>query len=209
MKLLLLLILLFSLNVFSQKKEGISTQTSAKDSLQNKRFFYQDSLTYSKKSILLDEVKIRPNSQISAYSLGITKTPIIAPTQYERQLLTAGDFKPIHLLSLLGGSLQVDPIINAISGRTKRLKKYVKIERNIKYQEYLQENFEEYFTEKLKIDQESVGSFIIHLSEDETIQNLIQNKKFDELEFAISEKWFNFKSNQLGRAIPAEVPKEN
>ena len=209
MKLLLLLILLFSLNVFSQKKEGISTQTSAKDSLQNKRFFYQDSLTYSKKSILLDEVKIRPNSQISAYSLGITKTPIIAPTQYERQLLTAGDFKPIHLLSLLGGSLQVDPIINAISGRTKRLKKYVKIERNIKYQEYLEEKFEEYFTEKLKIDQESVGSFIIHLSEDETIQNLIQNKKFEELEFAIAEKWFNFKSNRLGRAIPAEVPKEN
>lgn len=205
MKLLLLLILLCSLNVFSQKKEIGSSQNTFKDSLQNKRFSFQDSLSYSKKSILLDEVKIRSNSQITAYSLGITKKPIIAPTQYERQLLTAGDFKPIHLLSLLGGSLQVDPIINAISGRTKRLKKYVKIERNIKYHAYLKENFEEFFTEKLKIDQELFGSFIIHLSEDENIQNLIQNKKFDELEFAIADKWFIFKDRQFENS-PEEEP---
>ena len=40
----------------------------------------------------------------------------------------AGDFKPIHLLNLLGGSLPLNPILNAISGRTKELKGRVRFE---------------------------------------------------------------------------------
>ena len=49
-------------------------------------------------------------------------------TPAERKLKTAGDFKPIHLLGLLGGAFALDPIINKINGRTKKLKKEIKVE---------------------------------------------------------------------------------
>ena len=163
----------------------------------------------SNNMIKLNEVKIRPNSQISAYSLGIIPKPVKTPTQYERQLYTAGDFKPIHLLGLLGGSLQIDPILNAINGKTKRLKKYIQIEKQQKYQEYISENFQEYFTEQLKIDSEYIGSFVIHLCEDKKVMDLIARKSYEELEFLMADKWFDFKSNQLGKPLPTEMPAED
>ncbi len=212
MKLLVSVVLLCSLKAFSQEKEAFLYSAKAKDSIrtsQIEKSLNSKSDTLSilipRNTIKLNEVKIRPNSQINAYSLGIIPKPVKTPTQYERQLLTAGDFKPIHLLGLLGGSLQVDPIINAISGRTKRLKKYVQIEKQQKYQEYLTENFQEYFAEALKIDSEFIGSFVIHLCEDKKVMNLIATKSFEELEFLMAEKWFDFKSNQIGKAIPAEM----
>lgn len=135
--------------------------------------------------------------------------PVKTPTHYERQLLTAGDFKPIHLLGLLGGSLQVDPIVNAINGRTKRLKKYVAIEKQQKYQEYLSENFQEYFSEQLKIDSQYIRSFVIHLCDDKKVMSLIASKSFEELEFLMAEKWFDFKSNQIDIHLPTtEIPAE-
>lgn len=66
---------------------------------------------------------------INFYDLGIPGYTGKPKTQSERRLYTAGDFKAIHLLSLLGGSLDVDPIINAISGRTKRMKNRVHFEK--------------------------------------------------------------------------------
>lgn len=193
---------------FSQEKERFHNFAKAQDSLRNfqksqETISKQDTLSilFSKDIIELNEVKIRPNSQISAYSLGIISKPVKTPKQYERQLLTAGDFKPIHLLGLLGGSLQVDPILNAINGKTKRLKKYVEIEKQQKYQEYLSDNFQEYFSEQLKIDSEYIGSFVIYLCEDKKVINLIESKSFEELEFLMADKWFDFKRKQIDTPI--------
>ena len=201
MKLLIALLLLCSYQSFSQEKGLSEVPAKTKDSVLNspKIKFNSDtiSILIPQNTIKLNEVKIKPNSQINAYSLGIIPKPVKTPTQYERQLLTAGDFKPIHLLGLLGGSLQVDPILNAINGRTKRLKKYIKIEKQQKYQEYLAENFQEYFSQQLKIEPEYIGSFILHLCDDPKVMNLIAAKSFEELEFLIAEKWFDYKANQL------------
>ena len=60
----------------------------------------------------LDEVNLTDVSEINAVSLGIIPEEIERLSVNERRLQTAGDFKPIHLLGLLGGSLQVDPIVN-------------------------------------------------------------------------------------------------
>ena len=76
----------------------------------------------------LDEVEVKNYSHLNAESLGITNG-VKTYTPAERKLKTAGDFKPIHLLGILGGSLPVDPILNAINGRTKRLKEEIKIEK--------------------------------------------------------------------------------
>jgi hypothetical protein len=72
-------------------------------------------------NIQLNEVVIQEASRLSAesrdYSIRTKRY-----TQAERHLQTAGDFKPIMLLGLLAGSF--DPVINKISGRTKRLKNW-------------------------------------------------------------------------------------
>lgn len=65
---------------------------------------------------------------LNFYDLGIPGYTGKPKTQTERRLYEAGDFKPIHLLNLLGGSLPLNPILNAISGRTKELKERVRFE---------------------------------------------------------------------------------
>jgi len=47
----------------------------------------------------------------------------------EKRLRTEGDFKPVMLLNLIGGSMPLVPLINKINGRTKRLKKSVVLEK--------------------------------------------------------------------------------
>lgn len=112
------------------------------------------------KSIQLKEVIIDNNSNITAESLGIIPSDQVKLTPAERRLRTAGDFKPIHLLGLLGGSVQIDPILNAMNGKTKMLKKEVIVEKKEFLITKLQFLFEEkYYIETLKIAKELIRGF--------------------------------------------------
>lgn len=125
----------------------------------------------------LKEVIINENRSINAVSLGILPKEAKKYTPAERKLRTAGDFKPIDLLGILGGALAVDPILNAINGRTKRLKKEVVIEKNekllLKLEDYYKEN---YYTEVLKIPQEYIKGFQYYLIEDADFVNALNAK---------------------------------
>ena len=72
------------------------------------------------KSIDLKEVIINEHPEITAENIGVIPYGQKKYTPAERKLYTAGDFKPIHLLGLLGGTLAVDPIINKINGKSKK-----------------------------------------------------------------------------------------
>lgn len=78
--------------------------------------------------LLTDINEIEGNPPINFYDVGIPGYKGRKATQSERRLYTAGEFKPIMLLGLLGGGGSLDPIINGISGRTKKLKQRVKLE---------------------------------------------------------------------------------
>ncbi|WP_235817904.1 carboxypeptidase-like regulatory domain-containing protein [Formosa haliotis] len=65
---------------------------------------------------------------INFYDLGIPGYTGRQRTQSERLLATAGEFKPIMLIGIVAGGMPLDPIINEISGRTKMLKKRVRLE---------------------------------------------------------------------------------
>jgi len=144
----------------------------------------------------LDEVFIASNSEFNAVSLGILKKEIKPLTPYERQLYTAGDFKPVHLLSILTGSLNVDPIINAITGRTKRLKKYIQIEKKERNLMFLEDHFMVYLDENLEIKEELIGRFLGYLVENEKLQPLIDSEDLGALHFFIGDEWFYFKKLQ-------------
>ena len=83
--------------------------------------------------LMLDMENYETPRDINFYDVGIPGYTGKRKTQAERRLFTAGEFKPIMLLGLLGGSLPIDPILNEISGRTKMLKGHVALERNNKF----------------------------------------------------------------------------
>jgi hypothetical protein len=128
-------------------------------------------------SIELKEIVINGHPEISAENLGIIPRDQVKLTTAERRLQTAGDFKPIHLLGLLGGLLAVDPILNAINGRTKRLKKEVTLERKellMAKMEYLFED--KYYIETLIIPKEHIKGFQYYCVEDADFTSSLQSK---------------------------------
>jgi hypothetical protein len=112
----------------------------------------------------LDNVEV---NNLDAVSLGILDSPAKTYTPAERRLKTAGDFNPAYLLGVLGGSVKVDPILNAISGRTKRLKSEVVIEKKENILAQLDELLaNEELQKMLKIPNEYRKGFAYYLIED-------------------------------------------
>jgi len=129
------------------------------------------------KSIDLKEVIINGHPEISAENLGIIPRDQVKLTSAERKLQTAGDFKPIHLLGLLGGMLAVDPILNAINGRTAMLKKAVTVEKKEFLMAKMEGLFEDkYYIETLKIPEEYIKGFQYYCIEDPDFVRTLKEK---------------------------------
>ena len=115
-------------------------------------------INIDKKIEVLNEVFVSKNinAQFNAQYSGIKSY-----TPAERRLTEAYDFKPTALLSgLVGLSLPLNPIINAISGRTTQLKKELTVERNEMLLEKIKYLYQdEYYIKKLKISQEQIAGF--------------------------------------------------
>ena len=76
-----------------------------------------------------------------------------------------------------GGSLGLDPILNWISGRTKMLKKELKVEKKEIALQKINDLFEEdYFTKILKIPVENVKGFQYFLVEDAEFVKALKSK---------------------------------
>ena len=145
----------------------------------------------------LDEVQIKENEEINALSLGIVSETPKKYSPAERKLKTAGDFKPIHLLAILGGTLPVDPILNAINGRTKRLKKEIKIEKKEVALNKLNnlDEFNSYFSQ-LQIPEENIEGFKYYIVEDERLIAALNAKNIPLSKFIISELAVKFNKLQ-------------
>ena len=134
----------------------------------------------------LEEVSVNKNPEINAVSLGISPKGIKKYTPAERRLKTAGDFKPIHLLQILGGSMPVDPLLNAISGRTAMLKRELEIEKKerllLLFNSLLAET---YFSNTLKIPSDYIKGFQYYCIEDGKISEALRSKNKTKIEFLI------------------------
>jgi hypothetical protein len=151
------------------------------------------------KSIELDEVIINEHSGISAENLGIIPRNQVKLTAAERRLQTAGDFKPIHLLGLLGGALAVDPILNAISGRTNMLKKALTVEKKEFLMAKLEVLFEDkFYIETLKIPEEFIKGFQYYCVEDADFVRSLKDKNKTMSMFLIVGLASNYNKNRSG-----------
>ncbi|WP_289665099.1 carboxypeptidase-like regulatory domain-containing protein [Flavobacterium panacagri] len=146
------------------------------------------------KEVVLNEVIVNEKTNITAENLGIVPHGQKKFTQAERQLATAGDFKPIMLLGLLGGSMQLDPLINKINGRTKRLKANVEIEKKEKNFAKLSYLFDEgHFIQKLKIPEQNINEFKLFAVEDERFCAVMNSKNKTSTEFLLGELAVKYK----------------
>lgn len=149
------------------------------------------------KTIELNEVVINKHPNITAENLGIIPKDQVKLTTAERRLQTAGEFKPIMLLGLLGGSMPLDPVINAITGRTKMLKKDLAVERKEFLMVKLGNLFEDkYYIETLKIPEELIKGFQYYCIEDLDFAKSLKEKNKTITMFLIVGLASEFNKNQ-------------
>ena len=165
----------------------------------NKQEFNLGSITVNltPKTIELNEVVINKHSNITAENLGIIPKDQVKLTTAERRLQTAGEFKPIMLLGLLGGSMPLDPVINAITGRTKMLKKDLAVERKEFLMVKLRNLFEDkYYVETLKIPEELIKGFQYYCIENPDFARSLKEKNKTMTMFLIVGLASEFNKNQ-------------
>ena len=138
------------------------------------------------KTTELKEVIVNNNPELNAVSLGISPKGIKHRTPMERKLYTAGDFKPIHLLGILGGSLAVDPILNAINGRTAMIKKEVEVEKKERLLAIIDALYKkDYFAKTLKIPTDYIRGFQYYCIEDKKFAAILISKNKVKIEFLL------------------------
>lgn len=147
------------------------------------------------KQVILEEVEI---VNYNAVQLGVLQKPAKSYTPAERRLRTAGDFKPIHLLALLGGGMPLDPVFNAINGKTKRLKKELKLERSQKRLLDFQLLFpKEDLITQVKVNADEVMEFTFFVLDKDEFINLLHLRDKNKLLFYLIDEHTLFKNQAL------------
>lgn len=117
----------------------------------------------------LEEVIVNKHPEINAVSLWISPKGIKQYTPAERKLATASSAK----LNPQG----LDPLINAISGRTKMLKKELEVEKKERLLAYIGALFDdEYYRETLKIPANYIKGFQYYCVEEEEFAKSLRSK---------------------------------
>ena len=128
-------------------------------------------------NLLVDSRNIKAKNNVNAISLGLPNAGKSKLTSSERKLKTAGDFKPVHLLGILGGSIPIDPLINAISGKTKKLKRNVEFERMEKNEEIVFRKLKDVIISDFNIPEDELFRFLYYASEDRNFNKIVALKK--------------------------------
>ena len=137
---------------------------------------------------MLSEVKIINYSRINAVDLGIIPATTKRYTPAERRLRTAGDLKPTDFLGLLGGAMPIDPIMNAINGRTARLKKELQNERKEMLIARLEVMFEDsFYIDYLKIPTDYIKGFLYYVADNDELRSILNDKNKTMLSFVLSD----------------------
>lgn len=132
---------------------------------------------------------------INFYDVGIPGYKGKQKTKNERLLYEAGEFKPIMLLGLLGGSLPLNPILNGISGRTKMLKERVELDKKDALMYSLKAKYSKILFDSYTLSEEKQMDYFYFCSEYENfIDKCGSSNDLLVLEF-LKQKLFQYKLN--------------
>lgn len=138
-------------------------------------------ITVNYNSYELDEVVINKYNNLDAESLGLVPKGQKRRTVAERRLYTAGTFT-------VGTAIALDPIINAISGRTKMLRRAYateKLEGNVGVLQGLYT--EDEIIANYNIPKEKVSGFVYYLAEQEDFVAALKAKNKTYADFLLME----------------------
>lgn len=145
-------------------------------------------------SMELREVVVNETSEINAVSLGIIPKKIEKLTLNERRLRQAGDFKPKHLIGIIAGGVSFDAILNAINGRTKKLKRNITYEVKERNIAFLEINYMQYMQKEMKLSEHETRLLINHAIEDEELSGLISLGNEARIQFFLQGAWVELQS---------------
>ncbi len=132
----------------------------------------------------IKEIMVTNADDITAESLGLAPKGQKKYTPAERRLKTAGDFNGQFGLNT---AFSIDPLLNAISGRTKQLKAELEVERKEFLQYKINANFDsEYIMNQLHIPEEYVQGFVFYIVEDEELKAAAKAKNKTLISFRMS-----------------------
>jgi len=145
----------------------------------------------------LKELAIIDYKSINAVSLGIVPANQKTYTPAERKLQAAGQFKWYSPLLIPVGGMSVDGLINAISGRTNRLKKEVEVEKKELLQVKLANKYDvNYITNTLKIPENYAEGFIFYASDNQQFAEAMRVKNYTMATFILSELATKYRESQ-------------
>ncbi len=137
-------------------------------------------------------------STVTSTSLGIPMGKKYTPA--ERRLKTAGLDPSIGIGNMAGVSVSFDGILNAINGRTKRLKKELQVERREYALEKLDVLFQEtYFTQTLQIPEENLSAFKYYAVENDNLRAALNDGRKELIELSLADLAIQYKTlNKIG-----------
>lgn len=145
---------------------------------------------------LMKDMSTVEGKPITSLSLGIPSYQGPLKTQNERILQEASAFNPTAGGSLngAGGSVGLIPIINAISGRTKKLKNIVKLERKEALMFNVKAKFSKDLFETNPLAEDDIMGYFYFVSDDENFTKICKNKSDLEILIFLKEKLIKYKA---------------
>ena len=132
----------------------------------------------------IKEIMVTNADDINAESLGLVPKGQKRYTPAERRVKTAGDWSGT---GIDGALLSLDPLFNAISGRTKQLKAELEVERKEFLQSKINANFDsEFIMNQLHIPEEYVEGYVFYIVEDAELKAAAKAKNKTLINFRMS-----------------------
>lgn len=139
----------------------------------------KNKITLIKTPIELDEVKLRKNNFLGYIETDVNDVKIKEEVSAESlnlpyagsRILTVAE-RRLHTATTSSGGIPIDPLLNWISGRTKKLKKLKVIEDKEKRILRLFNNYKLYINQELKILNEDTYLFVSYCEEDKDFNSL-------------------------------------
>lgn len=145
--------------------------------------------------------KLTLEKDVSAEALGLPNAHQKIPTQSERMLQEASGMSVTAGGGLggAGGAVSLNPIINAITGRTKMLKNRVKVDKTYARTQRVQDFYvDSLFVTTLKIPMEKIDDFMYFCEVDEAFQKTVDTQdKLKILDFMMEKSRAYRKNNNL------------
>jgi len=148
--------------------------------------------------LLYDVKNIEGDPPINFYDVGISGYTGKPATQGERRLneaTTGSNGQKLKWYSPLTGQIPLNPIINAISGRTKMLKNHIKLEENDESLQKIKAKFSDVFFSTHQLDESKQTDFFNFCADDVNFTKQCKGKSDIEIIGFLEEKLNAYKKN--------------